>query len=159
MSCVFSTPDRVAPGQQHSALLPGCGGSEFVPTADETIEVALFHARRCADARDRSRLPKKPLTDDPAIVHGINRLAAIGLPVLTIVPATIGGRLGVRAVGVRQIRGTSYAAWPLWRIPLSLPSITAFLSHPEFDEGECSEVGPHLRSLGVFGVRRAVVSA
>lgn len=66
--------------------------------------------------------------------HGANRLAAVGLGVLTLVPETRAGRVRPTIIG-----GTSSASgfsftWPIWREPATLAAIRALLSHPDLGE-------------------------
>ena len=63
--------------------------------------------------------------------HGANRLAAIGLSVLTVVPNTRYGRVVLTVLGGRRkARGGFAFRWPIWRNPISLAGIRALLSHP-----------------------------
>lgn len=66
--------------------------------------------------------------------HGANRLAAIGLGVLTLVPEMRAGRVrpGVTG-GARDKSGFSFA-WPIWREPATLDAIRALLAHPGLRE-------------------------
>ena len=83
--------------------------------------------------------------------HGANRLAAIGLHVLTVVPRaspSSPSRLGVRG-GARDSHGRFMFVWPIWRHPLSLASVCVLLDHPELDD-EFLEA-----SLGIAELRRA----
>jgi hypothetical protein len=73
----------------------------------------------------------------PGTQHGANRLAAIGLAVLTLVPEVRTGRVRPNNVG-----GTSGAAggfsfaWPIWRQPATLSAIRALLAHPNLREND-----------------------
>jgi hypothetical protein len=82
--------------------------------------------------------------------HGANRLAAIGLSVLTVVPRSWragGARLDVLG-GSRQRNGYCFT-WPIWSHSISLAAIRALLSHPRLD-------GPAARdAFGVAERRRA----
>ena len=66
--------------------------------------------------------------------HGANRLAAIGLGVLTLVPEMRAGRVrpGITG-GTRAASGFSFA-WPIWREPATLTAIRALLAHPGLRE-------------------------
>lgn len=66
--------------------------------------------------------------------HGANRLAAIGLGVLTLAPEMRAGRVrpGVTG-GARAAAGFSFA-WPIWREPATLTAIRALLAHPGLRE-------------------------
>ena len=66
--------------------------------------------------------------------HGANRLAAIGLGVLTLVPEMRAGRVRPGAIGgTRDKSGFSFA-WPIWREPATLDAIRALLAHPGLRE-------------------------
>lgn len=62
--------------------------------------------------------------------HGANRLAAIGLSTLTILPQVRAGRARVAVIGGAFERSGFSFAWPIWRKPASLASIRALLAHP-----------------------------
>ena len=81
--------------------------------------------------------------------HGANRLAAIGISVLTVFPRRIGRevRLTVRGGG-RMGRDFTFT-WPIWRSPMSLTGIEALLDHPRLAEQSTR------RTLGVAEVRQA----
>ena len=66
--------------------------------------------------------------------HGANRLAAVGLTALTVVPERRAGkaRLGILGGG-RDPDGAFSFTWPLWRDPISLVTIRALLGHPGLD--------------------------
>jgi hypothetical protein len=70
----------------------------------------------------------------PGTQHGANRLAAIGLGVLTLVPEVRAGRVRPNSIGgVSGAAGFSFA-WPIWREPATLSAIQSLLSHPELRE-------------------------
>jgi hypothetical protein len=63
--------------------------------------------------------------------HGANRLAAIGLAALALVPENRAGRVRPAIVcGAFGANGFSFA-WPIWRDPATLTAIRALLSHPD----------------------------
>lgn len=62
--------------------------------------------------------------------HGANRLAAVGLAVLTVVPETRAGRVRPAIPGGAWKEGFSFA-WPVWRDPASLSAVRALLGHPK----------------------------
>lgn len=67
----------------------------------------------------------------PGTQHGANRLAAIGLAALTIVPERRAGRVRPSIVGgVFAADGFSFA-WPIWREPTTLTSIRALIAHAD----------------------------
>ncbi|WP_206881018.1 type I-G CRISPR-associated protein, Cas3-extension family [Alicyclobacillus mali (ex Roth et al. 2021)] len=71
---------------------------------------------------------------------GANRLAAVGISVLTAAPAYGGNRLAIIG-GHYDSQGFSLA-WPIWREPATLCSIRWMLAHPDLRTGG-------LRPLGV----------
>jgi hypothetical protein len=81
--------------------------------------------------------------------HGANRLAAVGLAALTLIPETRGGKIRPSVLGGSwSPRGFSFA-WPIWSQPATLSAIRALLGHPELRESD------HLAYLGVDHVRVA----
>ena len=82
--------------------------------------------------------------------HGANRLAAIGLSVLTVVPRLRGvtAQLGVVG-GRREHRGGFVFTWPIWRHSISLAAIRALLGHAGLDKRATWD------ALGIFELRRA----
>ena len=86
--------------------------------------------------------------------HGANRLAAVGLAALTVVPQRRAGevRLGVLG-GDRETDGTFAFTWPIWRDPISLAAIRTLLGHPRLDDPATR------RELGIVERRRARRSA
>jgi hypothetical protein len=65
--------------------------------------------------------------------HGANRLAAIALPLLTVAPAHVRGRLRPVVVGGAYRRGGFTFSWPIWRAPATLSAVRAMLSHPDLE--------------------------
>jgi hypothetical protein len=75
--------------------------------------------------------------------HGANRLAAVGLAALTLVPETRAGRVRPNTIGgMSGADGFSFA-WPVWRPPATLCAIRSMLAHPALRERQ------GLASLGV----------
>ncbi|HYD49843.1 MAG TPA: hypothetical protein VEB21_15910 [Terriglobales bacterium] len=66
--------------------------------------------------------------------HGANRLAALGLSVLTLAPEVRAGRVRPSIIGGRPGRDGFSFAWPVWREPATLAAIRAMLSHPRLHE-------------------------
>lgn len=66
--------------------------------------------------------------------HGANRLAAVGIGAITVVPTIVGRRVRVVAVGGAHERGRFSFAWPIWRDPATFSSIRALLAHPDLRE-------------------------
>ena len=82
--------------------------------------------------------------------HGANRLAAIGLSALTVVPRIRGTTAQLGVVGGRRERGGSFTfAWPIWRHPISLAAIRALLGHVGLDNRTTWD------ALGIVELRRA----
>ena len=67
--------------------------------------------------------------------HGANRLAAIGLSVLTAVPRLRGVAAHLVVIGGTRERGGGFTfTWPIWRHPISLAAIRALLGHAGLDK-------------------------
>ena len=66
--------------------------------------------------------------------HGANRLAAIGLGVLTLAPEIRAGRVRPGVTGGARAAGGFSFAWPIWREPATLTAIRALLAHPGLRE-------------------------
>ena len=81
--------------------------------------------------------------------HGANRLAAVGLSALTVVPrSSRAGTTHLAVAGSRERKGYFFA-WPIWRHPIGLAAIRALLSHPRIHD-------PAVRdALGIVERRRA----
>lgn len=85
---------------------------------------------------------ENPSTDKGLTVHGANRLAAVGFPLLTCVPARIRRiRLTPRGGAWSRETGTFSFRWPIWRQPATLPAILALLNHPSLGKGVIPELG------------------
>jgi hypothetical protein len=152
--------------RQASAPPRGKGRKVVTFTPAETIEAALFLNWERVDASDSFRWDpaedrryalrfQNPSGDESLTVHGANRLAAIGLPILTVVPAMTRGRTKLLTLGVRQGGGETCAVWPIWRRPASLSGVRALLTHPAlYDDSDRADAA-RLRRLGVVEVRRA----
>jgi hypothetical protein len=87
---------------------------------------------------------RAPTKDPPTTQHGANRLAVIGLSLLTAAPTSTGPRVGLSILG-GDARGDRFSlAWPVWREPASLAAIRALLSHPELrTPGALEYLGVH----------------
>lgn len=66
--------------------------------------------------------------------YGANRLATIGLAVLTLVPETRAGRTRPAIVGGAATADGFSFAWPVWRESATLAAIRALLAHPNLRE-------------------------
>ena len=82
--------------------------------------------------------------------HGANRLAAIGLSALTVVPRLRGAtaRLAVMG-GMHERRGDFALTWPIWRHAISLAAIRSLLGHTGLDRRATWD------AMGIFELRRA----
>jgi hypothetical protein len=66
--------------------------------------------------------------------HGANRLAALGLAVLTLVPETRAGRIRPRVLGGSFSREGFSFSWPIWKEPATLSAIRALLGHTDLQK-------------------------
>ncbi len=135
--------ERLGDVPRMSAPAPrGRGKHKTVITDAECLGEALFRPWRRVDATPSFRWdPHEDVRyalmagdpTDPAYKtgtqHGANRLATIGLAVLTVVPARRRGRVRAAVVGGEFSDGFSFA-WPVWRDPASLVAIRGMLAHP-----------------------------
>lgn len=135
-------------------------------TAAQTMARALFQHWERSDRTDGFRWDPaedrryalrflKPSDDEALTEHGANRLAAVGMPVLTLTPTVHRGRVRGQTLGVRQARLMIQVRWPLWTPPASLSAIRALLTHPALYDAEEARSLAQLRALGVHGVRAA----
>ena len=116
-------------------------------SAIECLREALFESWRRADPTPSFRWDPEEdiryalLAGDPTdsaykggTQHAANRLAAIGLGVLTLVPEMRAGRVRPSIIGgASSARGFSFA-WPIWRERATVVAIRALLGHPELRE-------------------------
>jgi hypothetical protein len=63
--------------------------------------------------------------------HGANRLAAVGLAALTLIPETRGGQIRPSVPGGSSGPGGFSFAWPIWNEPATLSAIRTLLGHPD----------------------------
>lgn len=63
--------------------------------------------------------------------HGANRLAAVGLAALTLIPETRDGQIRPSVLGGSSGSGGFSFAWPIWSEPATLSAIRALLGHPD----------------------------
>ena len=80
--------------------------------------------------------------------HGANRLAAIGLSMLTVVPRLRAGTAQLGVVGGERSGGFAFT-WPIWRDQISLATIRSLLGHTGLDKPATRE------ALGVVELRWA----
>ncbi len=82
--------------------------------------------------------------------HGANRLAAIGLSTLTVVPRLRGATARLAVIGGMRERGGGFAfTWPIWRHPISLATIRSLLGHTGLDKRATWD------ALSILELRRA----
>jgi hypothetical protein len=153
--------DRLATVPRTEAPPPrGRGRKAVTLSAAETLHEALFEpwtrqdptpAFRWDPAEDvRYALQANdPSGEKSTTQHGANRLAALGLPLLTVVPSQRGERVRLLVLGGAFERNEFVFRWPIWHEPASLAAIRALLSHPELAKGPSA-----LAHLGVAEVRR-----
>ena len=124
------------------ALFASWGRPDATPSfrwdPNEDVRYAL-RARNPTDARTKE-----------TVQHGANRLAAIGLSALTVVPEPRHGRVRLAMLGGRrEADGAFVFRWPIWRAPISLACVRALLGHPGLGSGDA------LAELGIVEVRQA----
>ena len=152
-----SVPRRKAPPDR------GRGRSRVTVPETECLREALFASWKRPDgtqsfrwdpAEDvryalRARDPTDAKTKDTT-QHGANRLAAVGLSALTVVPSARSGRVRLAMLGARRETDGSFVfRWPIWRAPIGLACIRALLGHPGLGRRET------LAALGIVEVRKA----
>lgn len=97
----------------------------------------------------RARDPTDSATKDTT-QHGANRLAAVGLSVLTVTPKSQHGRARLDMLGgCRDTGGGFICRWPIWRAPISLACIRALLGHPGLGNRKTHD------ALGIVEIRHA----
>jgi hypothetical protein len=68
--------------------------------------------------------------------HGANRLAAVGLAALTLVPEQRAGRVRPGIIGGNFNVDGFFFSWPIWREPATLSAIRALIGHPRLRQPE-----------------------
>ena len=141
----------------------GVGRKKYTPTEVECLREALFEAWQRTDSTQSFRWDHREdvryalRATDPTdsktkekTQHGANRLAAVGLGVLTVVPQQQrAGRITLSVLGgSRDRRGRFRFSWPIWRHPVSLATIRGMLGRPIMKKSE-------YEALGVVEHRRA----
>lgn len=122
----------------------GRGKSATTVSEEDCISEALFHAWHRDDPTQSFRWDPNEdvryamMAGDPTdsafksgTQHGANRLAAIGLSALTLVPESRAGRVRPHIIGGTYDSSGFSFAWPVWREPASFGAIVAMLTHPE----------------------------
>lgn len=172
---VEATPLCLLFGQGHQhflerlALVPRTEGppprgrarKAVIVTASDAICEALFEPWQRADPTPSFRWDpaedvryalraNDPSGDKSTTQHGANRLAALGLPELTVAPEQRTQRVRLQVLGGSWERGEFTFTWPIWTLPTSLAGIRALLGHPDLLLG-----WQRLVHLGVIDVRRS----
>ena len=157
MSRLASIPQERTPPER------GAGRNKTAISEAECLREALFASWRHPDPTRsfrwdpnedvryalRARDPTDAKTKE-ATQHGANRLAAIGLSVLTVVPRLRSGKAQLTVLGGRRnSSGRFIFGWPIWSEPTSLAGIRALLCHPHLDHPKTRE------ALGIVERRRA----
>lgn len=149
--------ERLSELPQQPAPPPrGRGKNARTLTAAECLSEALFQPWHREDPTISMRWDPEEavryahLAGDPTdpeyksgTQHGANRLAAAGLAILTLAPVQRSGRVKPVPIGGRLGRpGEFFFAWPIWKYPATLCSISALLRHPGLHTGkELSHLG------------------
>ena len=157
LSRLASVPQQTIPPKR------GSGRNRSGISEAECLREALFMPWKRLDRTDsfrwdphedvrhalRARDPTDPKTKE-ATQHGANRLAAVGLSALTVVPVQRFGKTRLALLGgVRELDGGFALDWPIWREPIGLAGIRALLGHPHLGRAETRA------ALGVVERRRA----
>ncbi len=136
-------PDLNAPDKLVAAL--------FVPW-ERIDETDSFRWDPAEDRRYALRF-RDPSSDPGRTVHGANRLAAVGLPVMPGAAVMRGAGIRFLTLGAEVARdGSLGITWPIWDRPTSLAGAQALLGHPAL----VAEEADAMRHLGVLERRRAV---
>ncbi len=125
----------------------GRGKKAIARTAAECLAETLFHTWERPDATFAFRwdpaedvryamIADDPSTQKTCTQHGANRLAAVGLAALPVVPVVRQRRVRLATIGGSADRRGFSFAWPIWRHPASLSAIRALLAHPHLREPE-----------------------
>ncbi|HEU4654085.1 MAG TPA: hypothetical protein VFS47_08860 [Steroidobacteraceae bacterium] len=126
----------------------------------EAIEKALFQSWRWSDETRSFRWDPiedtrhayrafAPSDDKQKVERGANILAAIALPVLTVVPRQHGASVRLHVVGGDRRKEVFVFAWPIWKPPASLAAIRAMLTHENLWKVD---------GLGHLGVQQVMVT-
>ena len=157
LSRLASVPQEKTPPER------GAGRNKTAISEVDCLREALFASWRRPDPTSsfrwdpnedvryalRARDPTDAKTKETT-QHGANRLAAIGLSVLPVVPRLQSGKAQLTVLGgKRDPNGRFTFGWPIWSEPISLAGIRALLGHPHLDRPETRA------ALGVVERRRA----
>jgi hypothetical protein len=131
-------PSEAAPPQR------GKGKAAVQLSAEECLSEALFAPWHRSDPTFSFRWDPEEdvryalMAGDPTdqtykygTQHGANRLAAVGLAALTVVPETRAGRIRPSVLGGSFGRHGFSFTWPIWKEPATLSAIRSMLGHPD----------------------------
>jgi len=128
------------------------------------IERALFETWLRGDATDSFRWDPaedrryalrelNPSKDPGKTEHGANRLAVVGLPLLTSLPTGRRGAASIATIGFSRTEKRRHITWPIWTSWLDLETVLAILVRPEL-HGPTPLIAP-LHVLGVAAAYRS----
>lgn len=161
MSRLASVPQTACPPDR------GAGRKKMKVSEIESLREALFAPWERPDATDSFRWDpvedvryalraRNPSTDKETTQHAANRLGAIGLSTITVVPRCRGPDTRLEALGgARGANGSFSFGWPIWRGPMGLDAIGALLGHPALRAEESAGVSETRAALGIVEYRRA----
>lgn len=135
---------RDVPLRQPAPPPRGKGKTAVTLSAAECLAEALFSPWHRSDPTFSFRWDPEEdvryalMAGDPAAPtyklgtqHGANRLAAVGLAALTLIPESRAGRIRPSILGGSSNRDGFSFTWPIWKEPATLSAIRAMLGHPD----------------------------
>ncbi len=145
------TPLRRMNGNKSAITTAGCLGEALFTPWTRPDATSSFRWDPHEDVRYALRAtdPTDSKTKETT-QHGANRLAAVGLSVLTVVPRRRGVDTRLDVIGgSRDADGSFLFTWPIWGDSISLAAIRSLLGHPGLDDAASRA------ALGVVERRRA----
>jgi hypothetical protein len=127
LAAVVSLDGLAGHGDREARLVQAIARALFATWRRED-ETPSFRWDPVEDSRHAYRWAA-PTDEKQGVEHGANVLAAIGLPILTVVPNQRSGEVRLLVAGGEFSPDFSFA-WPIWREPASLQSIRSLLLHP-----------------------------
>jgi hypothetical protein len=144
LSEVFS-PDVLPRKDREKSFVASFGKALFAPWQRQD-STPSFRWDPVEDSRYAFRWTA-PGTDKQPVEHGANMLGAIGLSLITVVPAQRGPEVRLQTLGGTTVQSEFTFSWPIWRHPLGVSAIRALLSHPDL------RTRGSLARLGVDSIR------
>jgi hypothetical protein len=132
LPAVCGLPDRLMPGDGPQSLAFNWNGADWATSWQRQDRTFSFRwdpeedVRYALMAGDPTDAAYKPGTQ-----HGANRLAAVGLPLLTVAPERRAGQVRPAVIGGEFGAGGFSFAWPVWKQPITVAAIRALLNHPD----------------------------